>query len=394
MQKGSLPLARFKVLDLTRVRSGPTAVRQLADWGADVIKIEAPPQPDTEAMGGARHGPDFQNLQRNKRSLTLNLKNPDGLAIFQKLVKKSDVVVENYRPEVKTRLGIDYDSLKKLNPRLVYASISGFGQEGPYRNLPGFDQVAQGLGGLMSITGLPGQGPVRAGIPVADLAAGMYCAIGILVALLERETSGEGQWIHTSLLQAQVAMLDFQATRWLMEKDLPLQAGNDHPYSIPTGVFPTQDGHLNIAASGSEIFRRLCKAFGREDWLEDTRFASAKARSDHREALNAQIAQITKTRTNSAWIALLNEAGVPCGPINNIQEVFEDPQVQHLGMAHPVEHPILGTIEILSQPLQMTRTPFQMRSAAPEPGEHTDTILNELGFAAASIADLRKKGAI
>lgn len=394
MPQDSLPLSHFKVLDLTRVRSGPTAVRQLADWGADVIKIEAPPQPGTDSMSGARHGPDFQNLQRNKRSLTLNLKNPEGLAVFQQLVKQSDVVVENYRPDVKTRLGIDYDSLKSLNPRLVYASISGFGQDGPYCRLPGFDQVAQGMGGLMSITGLPGQGPVRAGIPVADLTAGMYCAIGILVALLEREVSGKGQWVHTSLLQAQVAMLDFQATRWLMEKDLPSQAGNNHPYSIPTGVFPTKDGHINIAASGGEIFMRLCQALEREDWTEDARFASGKSRTENRDALNEQIAQITKTRTNQEWIALLNEAGVPCGPINNIQEVFEDPQVKHLGMAHPVEHPTLGNIEILSQPVQMTRTPFQMRSAAPEPGEHTETILQELGFSSVQIANLRGKGAI
>lgn len=394
MTEGNLPLSRFKVLDLTRVRAGPTAVRQLADWGADVIKIEAPPNPAVDAMGGDRHGADFQNLQRNKRSLTLNLKEPDGLALFKQLVEKSDVVVENYRPDVKTRLGIDYDSLKPLNPRLIYASVSGFGQDGPYRQLPGFDQVAQGMGGLMSITGLPGQGPVRAGIPVADLTAGMYCAIGILVALLEREISGEGQWVHTSLLQAQVAMLDFQATRWLMEKDLPPQAGNNHPYSIPTGVFPTQDGQINIAASGGTIFTRLCQALGREDWLEDAKFSTSAARSQNRDEMNEQINQVTRTRTSHEWIEILNEAGVPCGPINNIQEVFEDPQVKHLKMACPVEHPSLGTIEILNQPVQMTRTPFQMRVAAPDPGAHTREILNELGMVPSRIEELQKKGVI
>ena len=254
-----LPLSRFKVIDLTRVRAGPTAVRQLADWGAEVIKIEAPPVPG-EGLGGPRHGPDFQNLHRNKRSLTLDLKAPEGIEIFRKLVRDADVVVENYRPDVKTRLGIDYEALKAINPRLVYASISGFGQSGPYRDRPGFDQIAQGMGGLMSITGLPGQGPVRVGIPVADLSAGIFCAMGILVALLEREVSGQGQWVESSLLAAQIAMLDFQAARWLIAREVPEQAGNDHPTSIPTGVFRTRDGHINIASAGDEIFHRLCRA--------------------------------------------------------------------------------------------------------------------------------------
>src|SRR5712664_3990133 len=259
----AMPLSRFTVLDLTRVRAGPTAVRQLADWGAQVIKIEAPPEPGSgEAMGGPRDGPDFQNLHRNKRSLTLDLKSPEGIEIFRKLVQRVDVLVENYRPDVKTRLGIDYAALQKLNPRLVYASISGFGQTGPYRDRPGFDQIAQGMGGLMSITGLPGQGPVRVGIPVADLTAGMFLAHGILVALLERERSGRGQWVHTSLLEAMVRMLDFQAARWLIGHEIPPQAGNDHPTAIPTGVFKTADGHLNIAASGQHMFRRLCEALG------------------------------------------------------------------------------------------------------------------------------------
>ena len=264
-----LPLSRFKVLDLTRVRAGPTAVRQLADWGAEVIKIEAPPSPG-EGLGGPRHGPDFQNLHRNKRSLTLDLKAPEGIEIFRKLVRDADVVVENYRPDVKTRLGIDYEALKAINPRLVYASISGFGQSGPYRDRPGFDQIAQGMGGLMSITGLPGQGPVRVGIPVADLSAGIFCAMGILVALLEREVSGQGQWVESSLLAAQIAMLDFQAARWLIAHEVPEQAGNDHPTSIPTGVFRTRDGYINIASAGDEIFRRLCRALDVPD-LADIR---------------------------------------------------------------------------------------------------------------------------
>src|SRR5438477_1519588 len=274
MPDAPMPLSRFTVLDLTRVRAGPTAVRQLADWGAQVIKIEAPPGPG-EAMGGPRHGPDFQNLHRNKRSLTLDLKAPEGVEIFRKLVRRADVLVENYRPDVKTRLGIDYAALEPLNPRLVYASISGFGQTGPYRDRPGFDQIAQGMGGLMSITGLPGQGPVRVGIPVADLSAGIFCALGILVALLEREVSGEGQWVESSLLGAQISLLDFQAARWLIAKEVPGQAGNDHPTSIPTGVFPTRDGHINIAASGKHIFARFCRTLGVPQLLEDARFADS-----------------------------------------------------------------------------------------------------------------------
>src|SRR5437763_11472568 len=303
----AMPLSRFTVLDLTRVRAGPTAVRQLADWGAKVIKLEAPPAPGSgESMGGPRHGPDFQNLHRNKRSLTLDLKSPEGIGIFRKLVGQADVLVENYRPDVKTRLGIDYAALQPLNPRLVYASISGFGQTGPYRDRPGFDQIAQGMGGLMSITGLPGQGPVRVGIPIADLSAGIFTAMGILVALLEREVSGEGQWVQSSLLAAQIAMLDFQAARWLISHEGPGQAGNDHPTSIPTGVFRTRDGHINIASAGDEIFRRLCKALEVPALADHPDYRTGKLRSDNRKALNAAIEEVTQARDRAEWIERLN----------------------------------------------------------------------------------------
>src|SRR5271168_2555390 len=266
------PLARFKVIDPTRVRAGPTAVRQLADWGADVIKIESPE--GDAGLGGERHGPDFQNLHRNKRSLTLNLKSPHGVEVMKRLVAKADVVVENYRPDVKFRLGVDYESLKAINQRIVYASISGFGQDGPYRDRPGVDQIAQGMGGLMSITGLPGQGPVRVGIAIADVSAGVFCAMGILLALFERERSGEGQWVQSSLLASQIAMLDFQAARWLLAGEVPEQAGNNHPTSIPTGVFATADGHINIAASGADLFRRLCQALGAEHLATNPDYAN------------------------------------------------------------------------------------------------------------------------
>ena len=389
------PLSRFKVLDLTRVRAGPTAARQLADWGADVIKVEVPPKPDAgEGMSGPRHGPDFQNIHRNKKGLTLNLKSESGMEVFRRLVAEVDVLIENYRPDVKHRLGIDYESLKTINPGLVYGSISGFGQDGPYMERPGFDQIAQGMGGLMSITGAPGEGPMRVGIPVADLTAGIFCAQGILIALLEREVSGEGQWVQSSLLQAQVAMLDFQAARWLLAKDVPPQAGNNHPTSIPTGVFKTSDGHINIAASGAEIYDRLVEVLGDPELGTDPRFVDGAARSKNRCAVNEKIEAITVNKSSDDWVKILNDAGVPCGPIYSIDEVFADPQVQHLGMAQVVESVGLGRQEVVGQAVNLSRTPSSIRMATPELGEHTDQILNDLGYAPEEIAELRSSGVI
>jgi crotonobetainyl-CoA:carnitine CoA-transferase CaiB-like acyl-CoA transferase len=388
-------LASFTVLDLTRVRAGPTCARQLADWGANVIKIEMPERgPDGEGPGGPRGGPDFQNLHRNKRSMTLNLKEEAGRAVFMALAKRADVVVENYRPDVKQRLGIAYDDVKAVNPRIVYASISGFGQDGPYSKRPGFDQIAQGMGGLMSITGLPGQGPVRAGIPVADLCAGLFAAQGILVALLERERSGEGQWIQTSLLQAQVFMLDFQAARWLVDHEVPKQAGNNHPTSIPTGVFPTADGHINIAAAGQPIWQRFCAALGQEALAREPAFATPSERSKNRDRLNAAIAEVTRRLPSAHWIDALNAAGVPCGPINTIDQVFADPQIRHLGMAQPVRSHERGDTELVGQPVCLSRTPSRIRTPPPTMGEHTDEILAELGYDEARIAKLRGAGVI
>ncbi|MGQ0509138.1 MAG: CaiB/BaiF CoA transferase family protein [Betaproteobacteria bacterium] len=386
------PLSRFKVLDLSRVRAGPTAVRQFADWGAQVIKVESPDDAGGVLGGMGRHGADFQNLHRNKRSIAINLKDPQGRGLLLDLAKTADVVVENFRPDVKRRLGIDYEALSAINPRIVYASISGFGQDGPYANRAGMDQIAQGMGGLMSITGLPGQGPVRAGTAIADLASGIFCAVGIFIALLEREVSGKGQWVQTSLLQAQISLLDFQAARWLIEKEVPGQAGNDHPTTAPTGVFPTADGHINIASVGDQMFARLCRALQAPDLAADPRFADDKLRLANRGPLNAAIAAITRTRPSSAWIKALDEAGgVPCGPIYRIDEVFADPQVRHLGMAQAVTHPSLGRMELVGQPVSLSRTPSRLESAAPEQGDHTDEILGELGLDAAAIAGLRAK---
>jgi crotonobetainyl-CoA:carnitine CoA-transferase CaiB-like acyl-CoA transferase len=394
MTSPSTALSRFTILDLTRVRSGPTAVRQLADWGANVIRVEMPDKLDTAALGGARSGSDFQNLHRNKRSLTLNLKTEKGVDVFKKLVTTADVVVENYRPDVKARLGIDYESLKELNKGLVYASISGFGQDGPYKDRPGFDQIAQGMGGLMSITGAPGEGPMRVGIPVADLTAGLFCAQGIMIALLEREVSGEGQWIQTSLLQAQAFMLDFQATRWLVDGEVPGQAGNNHPTIIPMGVFETSDGHMNIAGGGQVIWQRLCEALDVTALLTDPDYAEPEARSANRDALNILLEEKTREQTTAYWVEFLNSKSVPCGEINSIDQVFENPQIKHLGMAQKVTSTERGEIELVGQPIDMSRTPSALATPPPTCGEHSDEVLAELGFSAAEISQLRAEDII
>ncbi len=388
--RASKALMRFTVLDLTRVRAGPTSVRQLADWGARVVKIEAPPSMD-EPMGGPREAGDFQNLHRNKRSMTLDLKTQAGLAAFKRMVKKADVVVENFRPSVKKRLGIDYAALRKINPRLVYASISGFGQDGPYADRPGFDQIAQGMGGLMSITGPPGHGPFRVGIPVADLSAGLFAAIGILIALLEREKSGKGQAIETSLLQAQIFMLDFQAARYLVDGEVARQAGNNHPTTIPTGAFKTRDGYINIATTGGKMWDRFCRALGDPVLARNPDYRTAEARSNNRDALNATIDRLLQTGTSAEWIERLNKAGVPCGPINSIDQVFADPQVKHLGMAQKVAG---SALRLVGQPVKLSRTPSRLVARPPKLGEHTDAVLREFGFSAREIAALRKAKAV
>ena len=383
-------LSHLSVLDLTRVRAGPTAVRQLADWGAQVIKIEMPPALESgEGVGGPRDGSDFQNVHRNKRGITLNLKSAEGVAILKRLAARADILVENYRPDVKTKLGIDYAAMAAVNPRLIYASISGYGQDGPYRLRPGFDQIAQGMGGLMSITGLPGQGPVRVGIPIADLAAGIFCAWGIAVAVVEREKSGKGQWVQSSLLAAQLFMLDFQAARWLMQGEVARQAGNNHPTSIPTGVFKTRDGHLNIAASGGRIWLRLCNAIGAPELAEHPDYKTGALRSQHRDRLHGDIEKHLESRTTAEWVDVLNDAGVPCGPIYSIDQAFADPQVRELGIVQEV-----GDISYLGQPVTLSRTPSRVVAHPPALGEHTAEVLREIGFDDAGIARLQSEGIV
>lgn len=375
-EPGRLPLAHIRVIDLTRARSGPTAARQFADWGADVVMVESDAVKND--LTGNRHGSDFQNLHRNKRSIALDLKQDADRQVFFDLIRTADVMLENFRPDVKHRLGIDYEALKAINPRLVYGSISGFGENGPNALRPGVDQIAQGYGGLMSITGLPGQGPVRSGIAVTDIAAGLHLAIGVMVALLEREVTGEGRWVRTSLLQSSISLLDFQAVRWLVEGVVPGQEGNQHPTAVPMGAFETADGMINVAAAGDGMFRKFCQVAGREDWLQDSRFETNAARSANREDLLAQVAAVVKTRKSESWIEALNAAGVACGPIHTIDQMFADPQVRYLNTTRKIASPNCGNLELLAPAFDIAGVDSSIRSAAPELGEQGDEIARDL----------------
>ena len=386
-----LPLSDVRVIDLTIARAGPTCVRQLADWGADVIRVDAP-----SGAGGiiARHTSDYQNLHRNKRSIVIDLKAPQGRDLFLRLADGADVVVENMRPDVKRRLGVDYETVGARNPRIVYGSLSGFGQDGPAAERGGVDQIAQGMGGLMSVTGQPGTGPLRVGIPVADLAAGLYLAIGILVALHERERTGAGRFVQTSLLEAMVAMMDFQAARYTIDGVVPAQEGNHHPTQIPMGCFKTADGHVNVAGPSGRLWRNFCDVVGMPELVADERFDSSEKRSRNRAELNELIADRLASRTTAEWVALLNDAGVPAGPVYSMDEVFADEQVRHLGLVAGVEHPTLGALGLVRNAVTMSGGPATVRKATPEPGADTDEILCEAGVSSDEIAALRSVGVI
>jgi crotonobetainyl-CoA:carnitine CoA-transferase CaiB-like acyl-CoA transferase len=385
-----LPLSRFKVIDLTLARAGPSCVRTLADWGADVIRVEPPPSDaDASELVGKRDGSDFQNLHRNKRSITLNLKTEEGRQVLMRLAEQADVIVENMRPGVTKRLGVDYESVKKCNPRIVYGSISGFGQYGPYSPRPSIDQIAQGMSGIMSVTGIPGQGPVRAGVAVTDIMAGAFLAQGILIALLDREVSGEGRWVQTSLIEAGITLLDFQATRWTMDKRVPPQEGNFHPTNTPMGLYPTADGFLNLAATSNKNFKTFCKLIDREKMASDPRFASPALRGRNKEALNELIANALRAKTSAEWFEIMVEAGLPCGPVYSIRDVFADPQVEALRISRPVTHPRLGDIDLIAQPCEMTGFDRSIRTATPDLGQHNEEILRSLGYDSEAIEKLK-----
>ena len=385
------PLSHIKVLDLTLARAGPTAVRLLTDWGAMVTRVEPPAKTEAGDIGGARYSPDAQNLHRNKRGMCLNLKHPQGLAVFLKLVAQADVVVENFRRDVKHRLKIDYESLKKVNPRLIYGSISGFGQTGPYSERPGVDQIVQGTSGLMSITGDPEGDPTRVGIAISDTSAGMFLGQGILLALIAREQTGEGQWVHTSLLESMLCKLDFQGARYTMSGEVPERAGNHHPTNSPMGVFQAKDGKVNLAASSNKMFTNLCRVIKAQALLQDKRFLRASGRIKHRDQLTEEINSKTRRFTVTELVRKLNEAGCPCGPIYDVGQAFEDEQAQSLRMTRTATHPVLGDIDLIRSPINFSGSEYEPAFAlpAPELGEHTDEILAELGTTAEEISALR-----
>ncbi len=389
-----LPLSGLKVLDITVARAGPTCVRHLADWGADIIRIEAPLRPGEEDMFGDRDGSDYQNLHRNKRMVQLNLKVPEGREAFLKLAAQADVVVENMRVAVKHRLGVAYEDVRKVNPRIVYGSISGFGQEGPYSERAGVDQIVQGMAGLMSVTGKPGDGPMRVGIAIADSTAGNILALGIMMALFERQKTGVGRWVHTSLLEAQIMMMDFQAARWLVHKDVPRQAGNDHPTGIPNGVYETADGLINMSAVGGRLWLRFCEMMDDPMWAANAEWQTTRGRSKHRVAINEAINQVTRQKPSAHWIALFNDAGIPCGPINAVDEVFNDPQVKASGIMLPIEHPKHGATHLVASALNFSGSGKRDSTPAPPRGAQTEEVLREAGFSADALVQLKATGAI
>ncbi len=393
-----LPLSDYLVLDLTIARAGPTAVRLLTDWGANVVRIEPPRERDASggSVTGERDGPDQQNLHRNKRGLAIDLKHEAGQALFRQLVARADVVVENFRADVKARLGLEYKTLREINPRIILASISGFGQDGPYASRPGVDQIVQGTSGLMSITGAPGRGPMRVGIAISDTSAGMFLGQGILLALLEREKTGEGQWVHTSLIEAMLSKLDFQGARYTMNKEVPEQQGNFHPVQVPMGVFESSDGLVNLAASTGRMWNSFCVALGATELAENSDYRDVRSRFRHREQLNQDVNRITSRFSTRDLVARLNEVGVPCGPIYNVGEAFEDEQARHLKMTKTAPHPRLGEVDLVRSPINLSNHPHEPRfhHAGPNTGEHSEEVLLELGFNENDIQQLMQSGAI
>jgi crotonobetainyl-CoA:carnitine CoA-transferase CaiB-like acyl-CoA transferase len=386
----SKALEGLTVIDMTHARAGPVCVRQLADWGANVVRIERPGNPEDFA---ARHEADFQNKHRNKRGMALNLRSEEGRAVLYRMIEKTDVLVENFRPDVKTRLKFDYETLRSKNPRLIYASISAFGQDGPYQDRPGVDQVVQGMSGLMSVTGEPGRGPMRVGIPISDIVTGLYSALGILTALIERQKSGEGQWVQSSLLESQTFMLDLQAARYLVDGVVPKQVGNEHPSGPPTNAYKTKDGYVNVAPIPS-MWGRLCKALGREEWIKHPDYSTRDIRRKRRKEINDEIAGIIAGMDTATVMAKLEAAEVPCGPIYTIDQAYNDPQAKHLKLTDTVIATNGSEMTLPRQPFTLSRTPSKLMRRTPEFAEHTDELLAEFGFSGAEIKGFRERGSV
>ncbi len=384
------------MLDLGRFVAGPFCAVLMGDMGAEVIKIELPGRgDDTRSHGVIVNGESsyFVGMNRSKKSLTLDLKSEEGKEIFRRLVRQADVIVENFRPDVMRKLGLQYEILREINPAIIYCGISGFGKDGPYALRPSFDFIAQGMSGLMSVTGFPDRDPVRVGIPISDFVAAIYAAYGILAALVARQRTGQGQEVQISLVDGMVSLLSFQADKYFGRGEVPERGGNDHGVTSPYGTFKALDGYINIAPAGDLMWERLARALGREDLIQDPRFLTNDLRCQHRMEVNQIITEITSKRTMADWIEYLNKAGVPCGPIYNVPQTFADPQIRHQEMVLELEQPS-GRVKTLGFPLKLSRTPAALHRPAPQLGQHTEEILANLSYSAAQIKDLRDRGVI
>ena len=397
-QDNPLPLAGIRVLDLTRALAGPFCTMILADFGADVIKVEPAPHGDMiRTWGPFDRGISsyYLSTNRNKRGIALDFRHPQGVQLLARLAAKSDVLVENFKPGTMESMGLGYDGLSAANPRLVYAGITGFGRTGPAGHWPGFDQIAQGYSGLMSLTGMPESGPTRVGVAIGDLTSGMWAAIGVLAAIAARTASGRGQRVETSLLASLVGLLSVQGQRYLSLNEIPETTGNMHPVIAPYGAFDTKDGPLNVAPATPDMWLKLCGLLELELLTTDPRFVDNAARMQHRDELKSIIEAKLKLRTRREWSESMLALGIPAGPINNLADVFADPQVQHCGLVEEVAHPLLGTLKQLANPVKMdSLEEGSVRTPPPLLGEHTCAVLSDFGLAEEEIACLLCEGVV